>query len=449
MVLLLIIVSGTVMQDLPAAAAAGQNTHTNTNQSPALYEDEIQKALEDMPLLPITSAGTIRACRLLPPLPSSSSSSSSGRPRAASRDIFICSYPKSGTTWTQNIVVRILWELTQNRHKHTQTHNEDDEDESYVNLPQDWHVSHSAPFYEVDQYWRQPQPQQTEEPKEGIAASTSPPLERVPVKTPLLVSLKKKKTTTTLEKNGATPDDPEDASMEYRVFNTHLRPHQLPAHAKCLYILRQPMDVLVSFYHHLSNQSPHDGGYVGSYADYCAEFLQGQILYGKWQDHIEAWLTAGSTKNNKFLLLHYEDMKHNLEHETKRIARFLLDDDDNDNDDDDDDDDARDTGTQHLDLLVDQLRISDRVVPYCTFAAMKRDSKLYTPLSVQWNRDPTTGQPYTGFIRTGLVGDPTTSLSKLPTQALQDQWLQHDVYIAQQRWRKAQIDPTIIQRYLS
>jgi len=46
-----------------------------------------------MPLLPITSQSTITKCKELP---------------LRASDIFICSYPKSGTTWTQQIVLSLL-----------------------------------------------------------------------------------------------------------------------------------------------------------------------------------------------------------------------------------------------------------------------------------------------------------------------------------------------------
>ena len=46
-----------------------------------------------MPLLPITSVETLKKCANLP---------------LRSDDVFICSYPKSGTTWTQHIVISLL-----------------------------------------------------------------------------------------------------------------------------------------------------------------------------------------------------------------------------------------------------------------------------------------------------------------------------------------------------
>ena len=107
---------------------------------------------------------------------------------------------------------------------------------------------------------------------------------------------------------------------------THLRPHQLPANAKCLYLVRDRLDVLASFYYHLANMAHSDGDYNGTPQEFCKQFLEGTILYGKWQDHLEAWLGQQNEDpiTQTVKLLHYEDMKENLEREATKLARFLF-----------------------------------------------------------------------------------------------------------------------------
>lgn len=238
-------------------------TTARETQGMKAMERLINKELDAMPLLPITSADTIQACRNM------------DMTSPFQQDVFICSYPKSGTTWTQNIVVRLLWDIAQKKKKKSSSkkkkpQNKEEEGaeaetEVYEDLPADWHLSHTAPFYEVDQYWRRshhsPINNNNDDGNNDDSIENTR-FERIPVKTPIVCH---------------------DGQQEYRVFNTHLRPTQLPTGAKCIYIIRHPLDVMISFYHHLSNQSIEDGGYTGgSFDEFCQEFMDGTILYGKW-----------------------------------------------------------------------------------------------------------------------------------------------------------------------
>ena len=366
----------------------------------------VNNPLPKIPVLPITSDRTVRACRALKVSPS--------------RDVFVCSYPKSGTTWTQNIVVRLLWEISRTNRP----------------LPEDWNLSYSAPFYEVDDYWRPTTRKQQEgagdieipnnygADDKNIDSDDDEIMERTPVRTPIQIH----------------DDGGRETKEEYRVFNTHLRPNQLPPNAKCVYLVRDPFDVMVSFYHHLSNyNSVEDGGYDGTLQEFCEEFMDGTIYYGKWQDHIEAWLgqqavnSSSSGGKRNFLLLHYEDMKNNLEKETKRLAKFLL---------DDDDDDVVAVEDRYLDELV------SRVVPHCTFVAMKQEVCRYTPLRAPWKINPKTGKPYNEFVRKGSVGDGNEFLQRDASSKFKDRWVNHDAVIARARWNRAKVDPAISDRYL-
>ncbi|KAG7343921.1 sulfotransferase family protein [Nitzschia inconspicua] len=336
--------------------AAIHNNNNNNNK-------EVRPAspLPEMPLLPITSPETIQACRNL---------------TVTDRDIFVCSYPKSGTTWTQNLVVRLL--------------------AAHVNmeLPLDWHLSHSAPFYEVNQYW------------DVVQGG------RVPAKTPI-------------QKSGSSSGK----NDTYRVFNTHLRLHQLPPNAKCVYVMRDGMDVLVSFYHHLVHMNESDGGYTGSPEDFCKDFLNGTIAYGLWEDHIEAWLketsTARTSSNNggSILFLHYHEMRQNLKKEAARLSKFL--------------------GVADADMD----RVLAAALPSCTFDAMKQERWRYTPQSVSWKADPQTGQPYDKFVRKGRVGDGKMFLRDVFTPTLFEKWTDNQKR-AQRRWKAAGVDPSIIDLYL-
>lgn len=307
--------------------------------------------LPEMALLPITSAETVEACRYL---------------EVSEGDVFVCSYPKSGTTWTQNLVCRLLVENLG------------------LELPEDWHLSHTAPFYEVDQYWKGK--------------------DRVPEQTPI---------------EGI--DGASGRQMSFRVFNTHLRPYQLPPNAKCVYVIRDELDVLASFFYHLSNMALADGGYEGSETQFCSDFLDGNVLYGKWQDHLEAWLGSGN-KNSNTIFLHYEDMKNDLTRESTKLAQFLG---------------------------VDATRIKDVVratTKHCTFDAMKKERARYTPKSVDWKRDAQ-GKPYGNFVRAGRVGDGKEFAKKFFSDDLRRK-RNRDREVSKSRWRAAAVKPEIIERYL-
>jgi len=134
-------------------------------------------------------------------------------------------------------------------------------------------------------------------------------------------------------------------------------------------------------------------------------------------------------------------MKQDLARETKRLARFLT-------DGEDDQSDTENSDGGYVDEIV------SRVIPHCTFAAMKQEQKRYRPLTVSWKRDPETGKPYDKFVRKGTVGDgrkfllEVSSPSGPSSSTSRDRWVGKDVPIARARWKKAGVEEGIINRYL-
>ena len=151
----------------------------------ALVSKPVAAPLPPMPALPITSARTILNMKTLP---------------VAAGDIFICSYPKSGTTWTQNIVYQLVTRGAPLAH-----------------------ISEYVPFFESDRTW-------ADDDARGGGGG------------------------------GPTVAEPYRSNFEAvgrRMFNTHCRWEMMPRGdgAKYVYLVRDGRDALVSFYHHLTHQA--------------------------------------------------------------------------------------------------------------------------------------------------------------------------------------------------
>ena len=288
------------------------------------------RKLPEMPLLTISSPETIEKCSNL---------------MLRENDIFICSYPKSGTTWSQHIVISLL--LLAHRKKR-----------NVQQLPYE-HVSDYAPFLEIDPHW------------DGSDLTKDIQLRH--------------------------------ALLGRRVFNTHLRGDMLPGRyvpvneadtgdnnlntgkanananakeisthpkAKFIYIIRSPLDVCVSFYHHLSNQE--EGCYEQSLKDFFLAWMQGEIPFGSWTDHVRSY--APFIQRKDVLLLSFEDMVNDLSGCVQRLTKFL-----------------------ELDECLNEDDIGS-VLPSFTFESMKKNLNKFQPKSVTWKRD-------FKFLRKGEVGD--------------------------------------------
>jgi sulfotransferase len=107
-----------------------------------------------------------------------------------------------------------------------------------------------------------------------------------------------------------------------RLFTSHL-PHPLmpplkDKTAKIIYVARNPKDVAISTYFH--NQSKL--GYEGTWEEHFQEFLNGDVGFGPYFDHVLPWWQA-SQKDKRILFMKYEDMKHDHAGNIARLASFL------------------------------------------------------------------------------------------------------------------------------
>ena len=96
----------------------------------------------------------------------------------------------------------------------------------------------------------------------------------------------------------------------------------LERHSKRVYVVRNPKDVAVSFYHHHRSHKVL-GQYQGTWDDFFECFLNGQVVYGSWFDHTLGWWANSQESPGHVLVLHYEDMQQDLATPIRRLGTFL------------------------------------------------------------------------------------------------------------------------------
>eukprot|EP00096_Caligus_rogercresseyi_P000050 TRINITY_DN1013_c0_g1_i1.p1 TRINITY_DN1013_c0_g1~~TRINITY_DN1013_c0_g1_i1.p1 ORF type:complete len:321 (-),score=77.20 TRINITY_DN1013_c0_g1_i1:416-1378(-) len=177
-------------------------------------------------------------------------------------DLFIVSYPKAGTTWSQEMV----WQLREGMNL----------EGGRVAIPK------RVPFIEVE-CLVQRGPGAPDKSVEGFKTLPSP-----------------------------------------RIGKTHLRSPYLPkdllsTKGKVIYVTRNPKDVCVSFYHHEKLLNNHQ--YTGSFEKFAELFLEGKVAYGSYWEHLKYGLEIRQLKNVLFIT--YEDMKKDIKTEMRRVLEFM------------------------------------------------------------------------------------------------------------------------------
>src|SRR5438093_4244211 len=112
-----------------------------------------------------------------------------------------------------------------------------------------------------------------------------------------------------------------------RVIPTHVPFRLYPTmvferHCKRVYVVRHPKDVAVSFYHHHRSHQVL-GQYQGTWDDFFECFLNGHVVYGSWFEHTLGWWGNIQASPGHVLVLHYEDMHQDLATHIRRLGTFL------------------------------------------------------------------------------------------------------------------------------
>ncbi|XP_048257027.1 sulfotransferase 1C2-like isoform X2 [Haliotis rufescens] len=113
-----------------------------------------------------------------------------------------------------------------------------------------------------------------------------------------------------------------------RVLNSHLYFRHLPEklvekRIKTILIMRNPKDVSVSHYHHVSGLQK-VFMYDGTYSEFLDLFLEGKVPGGGYADYVKDWQQVKQDNPDlPFLTLFYENLKEDPVKNIKTVAEFI------------------------------------------------------------------------------------------------------------------------------
>ena len=184
-------------------------------------------------------------------------------------DIFVISWPKTGTTWTQELV---------------------------------WCLVNDCDF---------------EKAKSVTLAERSPFLEYTIHQDFMAPHLRPQGTGDLIAKIDTLPMD------SPRIIKSHLKfcllPEGLLDKCKVVFCMRNPKDTVVSFFHHAQTLKTH--GFEADFATWFDYFMNDQVLYSSYWDYLlEAW---EKRDHPNMCLLFFEDMKKDHASSIGKVAKFL------------------------------------------------------------------------------------------------------------------------------
>ncbi|KAG2463886.1 ST2S2 sulfotransferase, partial [Polypterus senegalus] len=92
-----------------------------------------------------------------------------------------------------------------------------------------------------------------------------------------------------------------------------------PASGQIIYTARNAKDTAVSYFHFCRMNKIQSR--AGTWPNFLEEFINGEMVFGPWYDHVRGWWDK--KESHPILYLLYEDLKENLSREVDKICRFL------------------------------------------------------------------------------------------------------------------------------
>jgi hypothetical protein len=165
------------------------------------------------------------------------------------------------------------------------------------------------------------------------------------------------------------------ALPEPRLIKTHLPFERTPWNraAKYVYVARNPLDCVVSFYHHTRGFVDHYDFADGNFDTYFECFMRGEVDFGDYFDNLLPWVAKRGEPNVLFLT--YEDMTAAPGDAVRAIGAFL--------------------GGEHA-RAVREPEVLARIVGHSSFDSMCVDQS-------RWSSARPAQMP--AFVRKGVVGD--------------------------------------------
>ena len=183
-----------------------------------------------------------------------------------------------------------------------------------------------------------------------------------------------------------------ESLSEPRFIKTHLTYDLTPHHpeAKYIYIARNPFDCAVSFFYHTKGFVKHYDFAEGTFDEFFECFIDGEVDWGDYFDHLVPWMQHKNDVN--ILFLTYESMKENLTAAILEIANFL--------------------GYPYAEKLKN-TQILESILEHTSFTRMSQDQSRWS------SQRPPHMSP---FIRKGKVGDWKSHFSASQTQRLSEKF---------------------------